>query len=268
MGLILHIPHASTFFPHRKGFIVSNEILQTEALKLSDLFTDELFFPERTKYKNTAVIAKFTRVFCDVERFLDDDEEVMARYGMGCVYTHSDDSELIREISPANRQSIIDEYFIPHHYKLIKAIHEELKLKGNALMIDCHSFPNKAFNRSTAVDDGFRPDICIGTHDMHTPPGLAELAVEVFASRGLTVGVNDPYEGALIPSYYEMSQPRVSTIMLEVNRKLYMNENTHEKLTSCGGFRKTQKLVGEFLEVMNKWVDGEGDEVKLRKQTS
>ncbi|QIA06473.1 N-formylglutamate amidohydrolase [Draconibacterium halophilum] len=63
--LILHIPHASTQIPDYTGFLLSSEALQEEILKLTDWYTDELFANKRDE----AIIAPFSRVFCDVERF-------------------------------------------------------------------------------------------------------------------------------------------------------------------------------------------------------
>ena len=76
--LILHIPHSSDKIPDRKGYVVDKKILDKEIIKLTDWYTDDLFFFE----DSIPVKADFSRIFCDTERFSDDSQEVMAEYGM------------------------------------------------------------------------------------------------------------------------------------------------------------------------------------------
>ncbi|MFM7327427.1 MAG: N-formylglutamate amidohydrolase, partial [Bacteroidota bacterium] len=100
--IILHIPHASTNIPLMEGYIVDAEILEQEILKLTDWYTDDLFHSE----DDEMVVADFSRIFCDPERFTDDAQEVMAQYGMGVLYEKSDAGRPIRIITPALREKI------------------------------------------------------------------------------------------------------------------------------------------------------------------
>jgi N-formylglutamate amidohydrolase len=68
-----------------------------------------------------------------------------------------------------------------------------------------------------------RPDICIGTDPFHTPPELAKAFVEAFSEHGWTVAVNDPFAGALVPASRYSSDPRVTAVMVEINRNLYFD---------------------------------------------
>jgi hypothetical protein len=65
--IILHIPHSSFRIPFPDGYAAKAAALLKEQLLLTDLFTDDLFnHPDTIR-----VIADFSRVFCDVERFPD-----------------------------------------------------------------------------------------------------------------------------------------------------------------------------------------------------
>lgn len=77
--LILHIPHSSINIPFMDGYVVDYETLEKEMLKLTDWFTNDLF----TTNESERIIANFSRIFCDPERFIDDSQEVMAQFGMG-----------------------------------------------------------------------------------------------------------------------------------------------------------------------------------------
>ena len=80
--LILHIPHSSDLIPDKKGYAVDKKTLDKEVIKLTDWYTDDLF----SRDDSIIVKADFSRVFCDVERFSDDKQEVMSKFGMGVLY--------------------------------------------------------------------------------------------------------------------------------------------------------------------------------------
>jgi N-formylglutamate deformylase len=86
---VFNIPHASTNIPFKEGFI--GDLYKKEVALLTDHATDIIFnVPGVQK-----MVAPFSRVFCDVERFPDSREE-MEKYGMGVFYTHTDDGQLMR----------------------------------------------------------------------------------------------------------------------------------------------------------------------------
>ena len=253
MKLILHIPHSSIYFPNRKGFLISANELLKEAEHLGDLHTEELFYPNEQRNRYRAVVAGFSRVFCDVERYEEDEEECMSRFGMGATYTHNDNGEQIRDMSTALREEILSEYYRPHHKKLELHAEQCLGSKEEVLIVDCHSFPDVPFNNSIlSVSGEMRPDICIGTDEHHTSKELTGFVVGFFKSKGYSVSINTPYSGSMIPLKYYRSSPKLSTIMIEINRKLYMNEKTKEKLDDGGEFQKMQDAIQAlFVEIGN-----------------
>ena len=47
---------------------------------------------------------------------------------------------------------------------------------------------------------------------------------------GMTVKRNSPFAGTMVPMKYYRKDKRVTSVMIEVNRRLYMDEVTGEKL--------------------------------------
>ena len=43
---------------------------------------------------------------------------------------------------------------------------------------------------------------------------------------GLSVSHNKPFSGSIVPSQYYHRDPRVLSLMIEINQSLYMNEET------------------------------------------
>jgi N-formylglutamate amidohydrolase len=112
--------------------------LQEQIDLLTDWYTDELF----SFNHSVSVKAPFSRVFCDVERFDEDANEIMSKVGMGMLYTHADDGSIFRYLTDQIRNTIVQNHYYPHHQSLTNEVDHQLKLYGQSKIIDCHSFPN------------------------------------------------------------------------------------------------------------------------------
>ena len=240
--LILHIPHASTHLPSKEGYVVDNSILENEILKLTDWYTDDLF----SNSQDDDCIAPFSRIFCDVERFSNDAEEVMAQFGMGMIYEKTDNGTTMRVVTEELRNKILHDYYTPHHQKLISLVNQEINRNQKAVIVDCHSFPNLPNQRALDRTD-FRPDFNIGFDPFHCNQNLVNEAQSFLQAKGYTVGINRPYSGSLVPDPWYLKDKSVQSIMLEVNRKLYLEENKQHKSSS---YEKTKNTIQEFLNTL------------------
>jgi N-formylglutamate deformylase len=239
-NIILHIPHSSARIPVKDGFLIDENELRNELNLLTDWFTNDLFDLPYPK-----VIAPFSRLFCDVERFPDDKSEIMSQYGMGMCYTHLDNGKLMRNVNAELRKRIKSDYYDPHHKRLEDLTAEMLARYGTALIIDCHSFEDLPNNRDL-IKEIPRPDFCIGTDNYHTPHNLTKNIKEYLIKKGFNVEINKPYSGTLIPLKYYKKDKNVIGIMIEVNRKLYMTKRKHEVLKNTG-FNSIKTLLAHLV---------------------
>lgn len=83
-----------------------------------------------------------------------------------------------------------------HHQKLSETVGNQLQLHGKAMIVDCHSFPNKPLQRALDKQEN-RPDFNIGTDPFHTPDYLIEASIDFFAEKGFSLGVDWPFQGSL-----------------------------------------------------------------------
>lgn len=239
-NLILHIPHSSNIIPDKVGYVVDDEKLEAEKLLLTDWHTADLF-----SYANgIPIVAPFNRLWCDVERFIDDNDEPMAQFGMGVIYTKCDDGSELRDVSDELRAMILNKHYHVHHQRLNAAVNEQLSTYGRALIIDCHSFSDKPFKRDLRQQDQ-RPDICIGTDEFHTPESLYNFSETYFKSFGYSVMINSPYTGTIVPMEYYQKDNRVESIMIEVNRDLYLVPGTNKKGEV---YNKIKRVIKNYLE--------------------
>lgn len=238
--IILHIPHSSINIPNMEGYVVDKKILDDEILKLTDWYTDDIFHSDNEEM----VIADFSRIFCDPERFSDDTKEIMSQYGMGVLYEKSDTGDLIRKVSPELRKKILRDYYWSHHNMLSANVNEQLKQVGKAFILDCHSYPSTPFKRD--LDQRVnRPDFNIGTDPFHTPDHLIEFSKSFFKEAGYTLGIDWPYSGSIVPLEHYEKNKDVQTLMLEINRALYLKEPTSEK---SDNYVEIKALTQEFIK--------------------
>jgi N-formylglutamate deformylase len=79
-----------------------------------------------------------------------------------------------------------------------------------------------------------RADICIGTDSFHTPWAVRDAIVAAAEADGYSVAVDAPFSGALVPLSSYRKDHRILSVMIEVNRRLYMEEDSGKKKHGLG----------------------------------
>ena len=220
---LLHVPHASMHVPDD----VLSELklgpaeLAAELALVTDHFTDELFAPPAEGFGQ--VRHGVSRLVVDPERFEDDAQEPMAKRGWGVLYERTADGRPLRpRPSAARREELLERHYRPHHAQLAAGVRAALAHHGRALIVDGHSFPDAPL--PCDPDQSLpRPDICLGTDEFHSPPALVEALRQECDEIGWSVDVNRPYAGALVPMEFFRRDARVASVMIEVNRRLYLD---------------------------------------------
>lgn len=226
--VVLHIPHDSTVIPDsvRDQFLLGDDELEMELARITDHHTFDLFAGSGAQIVRAAV----SRLVVDVERFRDDIDESMSRKGMGAVYTATSlMTPLRRTLSREERDDLMRNYYDPHHRRLEAVVDKAIDSHGRCLVIDCHSFPDHPLPYEQTSSSAVRPDICIGTDDFHTGEKLGSAFISEFRNAGFAVAVNDPFAGALVPGSRYRIDRRVWAIMVEVNRRLYHQDDSVRK---------------------------------------
>jgi len=246
--IITHIPHSSRVIPNdvRDQFVVNDVELKQQLDILTDHYTDELFSVNNPEVVNLKF--PISRFVVDPERFDDDSQEPMAKQGQGVIYMKTTDLKpLRRKLSEPERTDLLNQYYRPHHKQLDSLVEKALSQHGKALIIDGHSFPDKPL----AVDlnqQANRPDICLGTDPFHTPQQLIDDCTELFSKAGFSVQVNQPYVGTMVPLKYYGKDDRVSSILIEINRRVYLRDEPVE-LNKTEVFFKIQRLIMQLIRM-------------------
>ena len=227
MSIVLHIPHASKHIPdeYLKYFTLSKKDLEIELLKMTDHFTDELFDVSGDNIHQLKF--PISRLLVDVERFEKDELEPMSKVGMGCVYEKTHDGNSLKNIEHI-KDELINKFYKTHHEHFTKIVDKKLIENNKVLIIDCHSFPKSPlpYELNQSID---RPEICIGTDNFHTSEELKNSFGQLFEELNFTVKYNEPFKGSLVPLKFYNNDKRIQSIMIEVRRDLYMDEQSEEK---------------------------------------
>ena len=245
--ILVHVPHSSMYVPewYREHLILDDGALNAELVKMTDLFTEDLF-EQASSYGATVFVNKISRLVMDPERFPNDEDEPMSAKGMGAIYTKTSTGEMLRAESFTldDRQHIMRELYWPYTDAFRNLVMEQLDQFGKCLIIDGHSFPSKPLPYE--AQKLLRPDFCFGYEPFHEPKGLIENLEEVSKINGFTSARNQPFSGAYVPTDFYQTSKKVKSIMVEINRSLYLDETTGKK---SPGYEELNRMLDKIIAI-------------------
>ncbi len=235
--LILHIPHSSKLVPKFfwDNVCVDTKIVNEFIEEITDTETDKLFGHNRLK----KVKFNYSRVFCDVEKFVDDKKEVMSRFGMGTIYSRTNHGVLFKKYTDDYKQKILKDYYFPYHKKFNNIIKKMLNCNSKVIIIDCHSFSKEVILFEEKKTD--LPDICLGINGQEDQ--LSKFIAEYFTNLKYKVKINYPYSGSMIPNgYIKNPNSNLKSIMLEINKDVYLYNKVK--------FNKLQMEINDLFKLL------------------
>ncbi|MGH6625125.1 MAG: N-formylglutamate amidohydrolase [Burkholderiaceae bacterium] len=261
--LVLDSPHSGTAYPDDFGFACELATLR----RAEDTHVDKLY--DFAPALGVAWIeAHFPRSYLDANRntteidttLFDEpwpdpvatDPQVLSkvRLGKGLVWRLTDEGIPIydRALTVAEVRARIARCWQPYHAAVAQAIEAAHARHGYSIHLNCHSMPAVASSHATEFPGLVHADFVIGNRDESTASGSLSLQIcEHLKGLGYSVAYNHPYKGVeLVRRYGKPAQQRHS-IQVEINRKLYMNEQTLE-LTE--GFAPLQQSLRSLLELL------------------
>lgn len=258
-------------FPH-SGRNYTNSFKQSSrlnALQLrssEDAFVDGLF-TEVCQHGGNKLVALFPRAFVDVNRLPDDlDPDLfseplaesanihmpLVKAGLGVIPRVVGHQQNIYhgKISLSEGQQRIDQHYHPYHQWLDLLTTSAQVTHGFSLLTDCHSMPSRFSKNQPA------PDFIIGDlHGQSCHRSIPETIYNYLEQAGFSVQLNQPYAGGAITRKYQSTQLGLHAVQIEINRGLYMDENSvqksnnfdHLQLVLNGLSQKIVQIKPEYL---------------------
>lgn len=214
LKVVMHFPHSSLAVPASfwEDVGIDKGYFDFINLQMSDLCLLDLF----SSWDFEKVIAPYSRLYVDVEKYWDEAKEPMAKFGMGAVYSKDIFGNDLHKRTPLFMAEA-KEYYDHHHELLSKAC----DCDKDVLILDIHSF---GYRMSRLVTGRHAvPDLCFGQNkDDSDCPDLVELIkLWLKANCKCRYQTNYPYIGSILPNRRRAGQ-RIYSLMLEFNKRFYL----------------------------------------------
>ena len=262
-ALVLDSPHSGTLYPADFEFSCDGLVLR----RAEDTHVEKLYDFARGMGVHW-VEAHFPRSYLDANRntteideslldapwpqAIETDAAVMSkvRLGKGLIWRTLDDGSPIysRQLSVAEVQQRIANCWQPYHAAVAASIDMAHAQHGYSIHINCHSMPAIASSSATDFPGEAHADFVVGDRDGTTAnPALSQLICTFLKSLGYSVAYNHPYKGVELVRRYSNPALQRHSIQLEINRKLYMNEET---LELSAGFAPLKVNLQSLVELL------------------
>jgi N-formylglutamate amidohydrolase len=261
--LVLDSPHSGTDYPADFGYACDFALIR----KSEDTHVDALF-GHAPSLGAPLLAARFPRAYIDPNRSpLDIDPELIdgvwpgqivpgekTKLGLGLIWRKIKAGTPVyaRKLTVGEVWKRIDECYLPYHAELQRLTDRACARWGRVYHINCHSMPAVGDRETSADGESVRPDFAIGDRDGTTcDPAYTKFTVDFLAAKGYDARANDPYKGVELVRRHGRPAEKRHAIQIEVNRRLYMDEETRERNAD---FAKTKAVLDEYLEALALWI--------------
>jgi N-formylglutamate amidohydrolase len=259
--LVLASPHSGASYP---ADFLEMAKLDRATLRLSeDCYVDELF-AAGPNCGAPLLKALFPRVYVDANREAFELDPVMfedrlpdaaitdsprVAAGLGSIpRLAANDREIYgRKLRFAEAEQRIARCYRPYHQALSALMQETRERFGGCLLLDCHSMPSvggqgeRDLGRSR-VD--FVLGDCFGASCADAVTAAAETHLR---KEGANVRRNNPYSGGYVTQHYGRPTEGIHVLQIEINRSIYMDEQTLERLPQ---FQETRQRLERLIAML------------------
>lgn len=252
--VIFASPHSGTHYPDDMVDLLSVPLRDLQ--RIEDAFVDELYSHAVTQGTHL-LCANYARSFVDLNRDARELDATMfhdgvprtaglpsarVKAGLGCFPRVGASGQEIYAQTISRQDGVfrLDQVYDRYHQALQDQIDQLKQAWSDVIVIDCHSMPSRQPGRASM------PDIVLGDRFGSSCSARLTSKVERRCRReGLSVTRNAPYAGGYTTRRYGRPRRGVHVLQIEINRALYMNEQSVEK---SAGFHRTRDQVSRMIE--------------------
>lgn len=234
--LFVSVPHSGEQVPAEVTWL--SGLPETTLMRDVDRYVDSLYKTAIDDLNLTHVQTPWHRYVIDLNRLESDyDQSAVsgAKNSVGShpkglhwsVTTHSE-VLIVEPMSQTLHDTLVEKYYRPFHDS-VNDLHTKMKQTfGESFHLDLHSMPS--MGTEFHPDPGqSRSEIVVSDyHGRSANPEFRDIVMQAYQKAGFQVAYNWPYVGGGITKRYGRPQEKFHTIQVEINRALYMNEETKQ----------------------------------------
>ena len=244
--LVCDSPHSGTHYPDDFNYAVDFSDLR----RCEDTHVEKLWAAVPS-VGGTLIHAMFPRSYTDTNRTeFDIDVSMMAdawpgraepskrclELGNGLIFSKTTTLQAIydRKLSTSEVQHRIHTCWRPYRQALAQALENASQQHGKRWHLNLHSMPSNAYER-LGLPQKVLADVVLGDlRGTACSAEFTEFMAQAFKQRGYTVAINDPYVGMDLLTTHGDPENQHHSLQIELNRRLYLNEQTREPLPQFG----------------------------------
>jgi len=152
-----------------------------------------------------------------------------------------------RKLPFAEAEQRIARCYRPYHQALVALMQETRERFGGCLLIDCHSMPSVGGHGERDLGRA-RVDFVLGDCFGASCADAVTAAAETHLRKeGAHVRRNNPYSGGYVTQHYGRPTEGIHVLQIEINRSIYMDEQTLERLPQ---FEDTRQRLERLIAML------------------
>lgn len=235
--VLMTSPHSGQIYPEQLTDALKVDLIKVR--RIEDAYVDKLY-DHAPEYGATLIAANYARAVTDLNRDANElDPEMFSdgvprpcgtpttrvAAGLGCLPRIAAGGEQIyaRKLTQAEGAARLNQIHDKYHERVQLELQSMRLRHGVAVLIDCHSMPSRQPSQRDL------PDIILGDRfgsSCHSK--LTGRVERAFKASGLRVTRNAPYAGGFTTRRYGRPKTGIHALQIEINRALYMDEETLE----------------------------------------
>lgn len=245
--LVFASPHSGDVYPDDPG--ARADVPELSLRSAEDALVDRLVAP-RPDLGVPMIAARLGRAYVDLNRdpaeldprVVEGAEAASPRVaaGFGVIPRLTGDGRVIREraLTQDQARARLAMAHRPYHQALARLMNRARDRFGFAVLVDWHSMPSRAVGQGAGIRG---PDVVLGDrHGSACSAQITRLLRARFEQAGWRAALNRPYAGGWSTQIWGRPDEGFHAVQVELNRALYLNEET---LEAGPHFAMTQKVV-------------------------
>jgi len=261
LPLVLASPHSGSFYPAE--FVASSRLDAHTLRRSEDAFVHELC-AGGPALGAPLLHALFPRAYLDPNREAYELDPMMfdgplPRHanirsprviaGLGTIARMvASGADIYRgKLTVAEAEHRIDTCYRPYHQALRGLIDATRNRFGFCILLDCHSMPSGSSGQGVSEPSGGSDFVLGDCHGVSCAPVVVHTARRILTDQGYRVARNTPYAGGFTTRHYGRPAEQVHTLQIEINRRLYMDEATFDRLPAFTNVASALSAVAAAL---------------------